>query len=182
VPTLSGIFVIGELSGPVVEQIHRITQHYDPKLARARRPHITLAGSSGVGPILADTPVEELRQRLEPIAATTPPIELTFLPTHRFLQTDIIVLPFDPHGPLRVLHDRIAKSGLRFAQPRFTFSPHVTLTLYKTLTRDEVRELMSIRITEPVVLNALQLYYTSEPAPPKLLLELPLRGNSNNSL
>ena len=30
------------------------------------------------------------------------------------MQTDIIVLPIDPHGPLRILHDRIITSGLPF--------------------------------------------------------------------
>jgi 2'-5' RNA ligase len=177
VPTLSGIFVLGELSGPVAERIHDISRQYDPKMARRiRKPHVTLAGSSGVGPIAPTTSVEELRRRLEPIAQTTAPIELTFQPPHRFLQTDIIVLPFDPHGSLRTLHDRIATSGLFFQKPRFNFSPHVTMTLYRTLTRDAVRELMAVRITEPVVLNSLQLYLTGEPNLPKLLLELPLSG------
>ena len=140
---------------------------------------MTLAGSSGVGPIAPTTPVDELRRRLEPIANTTAPMELTFQPAHRFLQTDIIVLPFDPHGPIRALHDRIATSGLYFQLPRFNFSPHVTLTLYRTLTREAVKELMAIRITEPVVLDSIQLYLTNEPNPPRLLLELPLRGDAN---
>jgi 2'-5' RNA ligase len=158
----------------VADQIHEITQRFDPKLAKARRPHFTLAGSSGVGPIAWDTPVPLLRERLEPIARETEPISLTLLPPHRFLQTDIVVLPVDPHGPIRVLHDRIATSGLRFGPARFTFSPHVTLTLYRTLTREMVDELMRVRITEPVELDVLRVYYTADPAPARLLLELPL--------
>jgi 2'-5' RNA ligase len=176
VPTLAGIFILGELSGLPVTVIHDITRQFDPKLAQLRRPHITLAGSSGVGPIPADTPVATLRKHLEPVAASTAPIALALQPAHRFPQTNTIVLPIDPHGPIRVLHDRIASSGLSFGAARFTFSPHVTLNLYRTLTRDTLDALLRVRITEPVMLNRLQLYLTSEPRPAKLLLDLPLAG------
>ena len=175
-PTLAGIFVLGELQGLPVTVIHDITRRFDPKLANLRRPHITLAGSSGVGPIPPDTSVATLRKHLEPIAASTAPIALPLQPAHRFPQTNTVVLPIDPHGAIRVLHDRIASSGLPFGPARFTFSPHVTLNLYRTLTRDTLDALLRVRITEPVLLDRLQLYYTSEPRPAKLLLELPLTG------
>jgi hypothetical protein len=74
------------------------------------------------------------------------------------------------------LHDRIAASGLSFGHARFTFSPHVTLNLYKTLTPETLRELMAIRVEHPVLLDRLQLYYTHDPKPARLLLELPLGG------
>jgi 2'-5' RNA ligase len=176
VPTLSGIFVLGELHGPVAATIHEINQRFDPKLARARRPHITIAGSSGVGPIPTDTSVALLRERLAPIAASTPPLELALHPAHRFPGTNIVVLPIDPHGPLRVLHDRVASSGLPFGRARFTFSPHVTLNLYKTLTPETLRELLAVRIEHTVTLRTIQLYHTSDPSPARLLLDLPLTG------
>jgi 2'-5' RNA ligase len=176
VPTLAGIFILGELTGPVADEIHAVTRRYDPKLARTRRPHITLAGSSGVGPIPPDTLVAELRHRLTPVAATTAPIELSLHTPHRFPQTNIVVLPIDPHGAIRVLHDRIATSGLKFGPARFTFSPHVTLNLYKSLTNETLRALFQVRATGPVTLKTLHVYYTSEPRPAKLLLELPLTG------
>jgi hypothetical protein len=100
---------------------------------------------------------------------------------HRFPQTDIVVLPIKPHGPIRLLHDAIATSGLLFGHARFTFSPHVTLNLYKTLTRTAVQELLQLRIAGPVTLDTLHVYYTNEPSPAKLLLELPLRGESVQS-
>jgi 2'-5' RNA ligase len=178
VPTLTGIFILGELEGPVADEIQAIIAHYDPKLAKARRPHITLAGSSGMGPIAAGTPIWELNSKLEQITQTTPPLSLTLEPAHRFIPTDIVVLPIDPHGAIRTLHDRIATSGLHAAAPRFTFSPHVTLNLYRTLTPDALRELMRVRITEPVILDTLRVYLTREPRPARLLLELPLNGRS----
>jgi 2'-5' RNA ligase len=178
VATPSGIFILGELSGPVAEEIHAIVQRHDPKLARWRRPHITMAGSSGLGPMAADTAVELMRERLEPVTRDTAPIELVLEKPERFPATEIVVLPVSPRGPIRALHDRIGASGLHFARPRFAFSPHVTLNLYKTLTRDVLDALLTVRITEPVTLDRLQLYYTSEPNISRLLLELPLIGAS----
>jgi 2'-5' RNA ligase len=174
VATASGIFILGELSGGGVEQIQEVAKRHDVKLARGHRPHLTLAGSSGLGPIAADTPVSELRERLEPIASSTAPIELVLQPPERFPATEIVVMSVAPRGPIRELHDRIAASGLHFARPRFAFSPHITLNLYKTLTRESLEALLAVRITEPVTLDRLRLYYTSEPVTSRLLLELPL--------
>lgn len=177
VTTPVGIFVLGELTGPVADRIAAINQAHDPRLAKLRPPHLTIAGSSGLGPIAADTSVETLRAALEPITSTTPRMRLRLGAPHRFPQTQIVVLPLDPHGPLRVLHDRIGASGLRFGQPRFTFSPHVTLSLYRTLSPQGLRELMAVRISEPVILDRIRVYFTNDPQPARMLLELPLTGS-----
>ncbi len=92
----------------------------------------------------------------------------------RFMQSEIVVLPLDPHGPLRILHDRIATSGLPFLRARFTFSPHCTLSLYPTLTRDTERELLAVRIRDNAQIDRITVYQTLDPQPSKKLLELPL--------
>jgi hypothetical protein len=94
----------------------------------------------------------------------------------RFMQTEIVVLPLDPHGPLRVFHDRVASSGLPFQRARFTFSPHCTLSLYPTLSRETARELLAIRMTAPVIINSVTLYQTLDPQPSRKLFELALSG------
>ena len=174
----NGIFIIAELGGEAGKLIRAINEQYDPRLARYKAPHITITGSSGVGPIPASTSVAELKEKLVPITSSTEPLSLRFAAPIRFMQSDIIVLPLDPHGPLRVLHDRIATSGLPFQSARFTFTPHCTLTLYPTLTRDLERELLQVRINEPVILDRLTVYHTMDPQPSKKLLELPL-GEQN---
>ena len=174
----NGIFIIAELGGEAGKLIRAINEQYDPRLARYKAPHITITGSSGVGPIPASTSVAELKEKLVPITSSTEPLSLRFAAPIRFMQSDIIVLPLDPHGALRVLHDRIATSGLPFQSARFTFTPHCTLTLYPTLTRDIERELLQVRINEPVILDRLTVYHTMDPQPSKKLLELPL-GEQN---
>jgi len=121
---LNGIFILAELPEEIAERIRAVNERHDQKLARYKPPHITLTGSSGVGPIPPAIGVEELRARLQPITDTTAPITLSFGPPHRFMQTDIIVLPIDPHGPIRILHDRLATSGLPFTR-RGTLLAHI---------------------------------------------------------
>jgi 2'-5' RNA ligase len=174
----TGIFIIGEIGGDLGSRLAAITARYDPKLARSKPPHLTLTGSSGLGPLPPALPVTEIAARLDPITSATGPIELRFLAPARFMQSTIITLPLDPHGPLRVLHDRVGASGLPFGRARYTFTPHVTLSLYATLTRESIRELMELRVTEPYVLDALQIYLTRDPQPARKLLELPLLGRT----
>jgi 2'-5' RNA ligase len=175
---LNGIFILAELPGEVADRVREINEQYDPRLARYRPPHITLTGSSGAGPIPPSVSVEEIRDRLVPIAADTAPITLSFQVPQRFMQTDIIVLPIDSHGQLRILHDRIVTSGLPFTRARYTFSPHTTLSLYQSLDAKSIRDLLKTRLPEPFVINAIQVYHTRDPQPSRKLLELELSGGS----
>jgi 2'-5' RNA ligase len=176
----AGIFIIGEIRGELGDRLAAITAQYDPKLARSKPPHLTLTGSSGLGPLPPDLPVTEIAARLEHVTTGTGPIELRFGPPTRFMQSTIVSLPLDPHGPLRVLHDRVAQSGLPFGRARYTFTPHVTLSLYATLSSEAVRELMEVRVTEPYLLDALQIYLTRDPQPARKLLDLPLGRRQRN--
>ncbi len=177
-PPLNGIFILAELPPDIADQLRAINERYDPKLSRYKPPHITLTGSSGVGPMPPSVSVEEMREKLEPITQATEPLTLSFQPPQKFMQRDIIVLPIDSHGPLRVLHDGIVTSGLPFTRARYTFSPHATLSLYQSLDAKSIRELLSIRLPEPFVINAIQVYHTRDPQPSRKLLELPLSGGS----
>ncbi|MGH7718510.1 MAG: 2'-5' RNA ligase family protein [Gemmatimonadaceae bacterium] len=170
----SGIFVVSELTGSVREQVAAVQRACDPRLARSTPPHITIAGSSGVGPIPIATPVSRLRELVGSIVADTPPITVRFGAPMRFMQTDIVVLPLDPHGPLRTLHERIARSGLSFERSRFPFAPHCTLSFYPTLTPELRRTLFAARVEEPVVIDRLQFFATVNPQPGRKVLELVL--------
>ncbi|MDQ6872777.1 MAG: 2'-5' RNA ligase family protein [Gemmatimonadota bacterium] len=175
---LNGIFILAELPAEMADRVREINERYDPKLSRYRPPHLTLTGSSGAGPIPPSVSVEEMREKLEPITSDTAPMTLSFQSPQRFMQTNIIVLPLDPHGPLRILHDRIVTSGLPFTRARYTFGPHSTLSLYQSLDERAVGELLKTRIPEPFVISAIQLYHTRDPQPSRKLLELPLTGGS----
>jgi len=170
----NGLFIIAEIGGEAGRQIREVNEKYDPRLARYKGPHVTITGSSGVGPISPSVSASELWDRLAPITSSTPTMNLQLLSPMRFMQSEIIVLPLDPHGPLRIFHDRIATSGLPFQRARFTFSPHCTLSLYPTLTRETERELLAVRITTPARIDRITVYQTLDPQPSKKLLDLPL--------
>jgi 2'-5' RNA ligase len=172
----AGMFILGPVDGPAGDVVHALQRRYDPKLAAAHRPHVTLTGSSGAGPITSGTPVDRVREVLESIARTTAPIALRFEAPTRFMQTNIVSLPLDPHGPIRALHERIATSGLQFGPVRFTFTPHVTLSFYPTLTRETARALLALRVPEAGVITRLLVSATDDPFPPTILADVPLAG------
>jgi 2'-5' RNA ligase len=170
------IFILIEVRGAAGDRIAEIQRRFDPKLAARSRPHLTLTGSSGVGAIPASIPVQLLAQALEPVAAATRPFEAAFGPAERFMQTNTVVLPLDPHGPIRDLHDRVARSGLPFGPARFTFTPHVTLNYFGTLTKDAVQQLLQTRIDDPLRVDHLQCSLARDPERPIVVCELPLSG------
>jgi 2'-5' RNA ligase len=172
---LDAIFVIAELGGEAAQRIRDVHLRVDPKLAAMGPPHITIAGSSGVGP-MRPVPLDVIRAALAPIAASTGVITAHFGVPMRFMQTTIIVLPLDPHGPLRALHERIATSGLEFERPRFPFTPHCTLSFYPAHPPDIIRKILAVRVPEPVIIDRLTVYHTMDPQPPTRLLELALTG------
>jgi 2'-5' RNA ligase len=88
-------------------------------------------------------------------------------------------MPIDPHGPIRALHELIKSSGLSFEQPRFTFTPHVTLSFYPELPREKLRELLRVRIPDIVRVDSIQAYRSIDLTKTRQVLDLPLTGVSS---
>lgn len=172
----NGIFITAELTCPVEAQVRDLQRRFDPKLANELPPHITVFGSSGAGPIDADTPLAVLRAALAPVGSGTPPLHLTFQPPYRFIDRNIIVLPLDPHGPIRALHERLKQTGLPHEIARYPFTPHCTLSFYPQLTSASLRALLAVRVDEPFVVDRLRVYHTRAPQPPAHLFDVNLTG------
>ena len=175
----SGLIIIAPLESPLRERMLELQRRFDPKLAALQAPHVTIAGSSGMGPISTKTTEAELRAALEPIARTTAPMSLPLLPPVRFMQTNVVVLPLDPHGPIRALHDRIKAAGLLYERPRFTFTPHTTISFFPEPTAENLRAMLAVRITEPAVLRRIQVHETLDLTRTRLVLELELIGSGS---
>jgi 2'-5' RNA ligase len=175
----TGIYVIAPFQASLAAAVHDVQMRFDPKLARMMPPHMTIIGSSGAGPIAPTTTVADLRAAIGPIAASTPPLTLELGAPVRFMQTEIIVLPLRPYGPLRELHERIARSGLTYAPPRFAFTPHITLSFYRQLSPEERRAVLAVRIDGPVEVTQIECSLSNDPQPARHLLTLPLAGPSS---
>ena len=172
----SGIFIIAPIEGAVGTRIAQLQGKHDPRILKLGPPHLTIIGSSGMGPVDARTSVAELEERIGPIVASTPPITLRFERPTRFMQTEIVVLPLDPHGPLRTLHERIKTSGLRAAPPRFFFTPHVTLSLYRELPKESLSRLLVERFEEAVVMTHIECHLTKDTGQSRRLVTFALGG------
>ena len=177
---MNGIYVTVELEGDLATRIHDLQRRWDPRLARELPPHISVLGSSGVGPIPPDTPVPGLRAAIEAVSGRATPMTLAFGPPMRFIGREIVVLPLDPHGPLRELHEALSASlraaGIRPGVARWPFTPHCTLHFYPTLTTAALHALLAIRESEPWRLHTLRVYHTRDNVTPKLLFDAPLSG------
>jgi 2'-5' RNA ligase len=175
-----GIVVIAELSGETAERILEVQQRYDPRMAAELPPHLTLIGSSGMGPISVRTSPEALREALLPATESTPPMTLRFNPPMRFMQSDVVVLPLDPNGAVRALYEamaeRIRAAHIVAERARFTFTPHCTLSFYPELAPQALRELLAMRFEESILIDAIQVYRATGPVGTQELFELPLTG------
>jgi 2'-5' RNA ligase len=169
-----GIIVMSELHGTIGARLREIQQRYDPRMAAELPPHITITGSSGMGPISPTTTDDELREALTSVAEATPPFAIRFDPPMRFMQSTVVVMAIDPNGPIRALHERIKASGLAYEQPRFTFTPHCTLSFYPELPRERLRELLRTRFDEPVTIDSIQAYRAVDLTRTQKVLDLPL--------
>jgi 2'-5' RNA ligase len=169
-----GIIVMSELYGDVGARILEVQRRFDPRVASELPPHVTITGSSGMGPISPDTTDEDMIEALESVARSSAPFEVTLQPPMQFMQSTVVVLPIDPNGPIRALHERIKGSGLSFERPRFTFTPHVTLSFYPELSRDALRELLRFRVSESVRIDRIQAYRALDVTRSVRIADLPL--------
>lgn len=171
-----GIIVMTELRGALADRIRAIQERVDPRMLRELPPHITIAGSSGMGPISPDTPDQAVADALERVAHETPPFDVRVQPPMQFMQSNVVVMQIDPNGPIRALHERIKLSGLSYEQPRFTFTPHLTLSFYPELSRDRLRELLRVRIDEPLPIDSIQAWRAVDLTRTRKIFEVPLSG------
>jgi 2'-5' RNA ligase len=171
-----GVIVMSELHGELAERLREIQRRYDPRMVAELPPHISITGSSGMGPIAPDTSDEALTAALTEVASSTAPFTVRLQPPMRFMQSTVVVLPIDPNGPIRALHERIKASGLSYESPRFTFTPHCTLSFYPELDRGRLRELLRVRIDDPIVVDAVQAYRAIDLTRTRKVLDLPLTG------
>src|SRR6202012_3128433 len=97
-----------------------------------------------------------------------------FCPALRFINSTVVVMSIVRNGPIRALHERIKSSGLSYEQPRFTFTPHLTLSFYPELSRDRLRELLRFRFTEMVTIDTIQAYRALDTVRTRRVLDLRL--------
>jgi 2'-5' RNA ligase len=171
-----GIIVMSEVRAPLADRVLELQRRFDPRMAAELPPHITIAGSSGMGPIFPSVTDDEVQKALAVVAAETSPITVVLQAPMQFMQSNVVVMQIDPNGPIRALHERIRASGLSYEAARFTFTPHLTLSFYPQLTRDRLRELRTFRVNEPLTIDSIQAYRAVDLTRTLKIADLPLTG------
>ena len=159
--------VVLDLPQPIADQVRRSQVRYGYGQDSPLPPHITLAGSNGVGELEVPEDAGPTYSTLDAIARATTPITASFGAVLRFSSTDTFVLTLLDEGPVTRLHRMIARSGLRFRPSPFPFRPHCTLTSGTSRSDDETADLSATRIPGTFVLDSLSVYSM---APPMALL------------
>ena len=143
---------------PVAQQIMDIRVRSHDTFRASLPVEITLAGSSGTGVFDVMQDEKMAFALLNAIAAETEPLQVTFGKVLRFPSTDIFVLTLTDERPFRVLHERLASSGIRFQPSPFPYTPHCTLRSRSPISEEEVAVLLSLRISQSFLLDTLSVY------------------------
>lgn len=88
---------------------------------------ITLAGSSGVGPIPLGTDVEQIVEKIREVLEEVPCFEMSFSGWKVFPNTTIAYLEPLCREQFDALHEKFASSGIPFSESPFPYNPHCTI-------------------------------------------------------
>jgi 2'-5' RNA ligase len=123
----SPTYVVLEVPAAVATRIHVLRERYDPSTARLP-VEITVAGSSGVGPLSPDQDAEHVFRVIEEIGRRYLPFASAFSGIHQFPGTSIYWLAPRDRAPFEVLHSALVSAGLAFQSTPFSYVPHCTLS------------------------------------------------------
>ena len=94
----------------------------------ARLPvEITVAGSSGVGPIPVGADKDETENRLKSVVNGMKPFPVRFQEIRRFANTDIFYLAPEDRQLFDHIHEALKGSGIAFGPNPWPYNPHCTL-------------------------------------------------------
>jgi len=152
-------FIVAEIPEPVRSQVQAMRDSL--KTLTAKMPvEITLAGSSGVGPIPVGTDLALVQRHLDRTLTDVSPFRVRFSAICKFPNTAIYYLePFD-RFPFDKLHRELRVSGIPFSKNPWPYNPHCTLRGGKPLSADEAGELAARAFPqEEFLINTVSVYH-----------------------
>jgi hypothetical protein len=118
-------FIVAELPEAIAVWVRSARQELEPAIAHMPA-EITLAGSSGVGPLKIGQSLEDIEQTLSELLERHLPFEARFLRINHFPNTEIFFLE-PAREVFDELHMLIVNSALEFEANPFPFNPHCSL-------------------------------------------------------
>jgi 2'-5' RNA ligase len=155
-------YIVAEIPEPVRSQIQVIRDSLDTP-TRKLPIEITLAGSSGVGPIPVGTDLSVIQRHLERILPNLSPFRTRFSAIRAFPNTSIFYLePFD-RSPFDHIHRELRSSGIPFSECPWPYNPHCTLRGGKPLDAAAASELLARPFPqEEFQINTLSVYHLDD--------------------
>jgi 2'-5' RNA ligase len=135
-------YIVAEIPEPVRSQVQALRDSLHTLTAKLP-VEITLAGSSGVGPIPAGVDLSLIKRHLDRILSHISRFRARFSAIRTFPNTSIFFLePFD-RSPFDRLHQELRTSGIPFSGIQWPYNPHCTLRGGAPLSPDAAFELAS---------------------------------------
>jgi 2'-5' RNA ligase len=163
-------FVVAELPDPIAAWVRATRLTFEPAIAHLPA-EITLAGSSGVGPISVGQSVDSIREKLEAAIAGRLPFEARFTGVGSFPGTEIFFAAPES-APFVALHRAIVNSGIAFGPSAFAYSPHCSLKGATPLGPGQREALAALSVpAAPFTIRAVSVYEV-ESMRPSLLFSI----------
>jgi 2'-5' RNA ligase len=160
-------FVVAELPGAVAEWVREMRGRFEPGIAHLPA-EITLAGSSGVGPIAPGQSVDSVQRMLAKALAGRLPFKARFTGIGNFPGTEIFFAAPEP-GPFNSLHAAVVASGIAFGPSRFSYNPHCSLKGFTPLKPGQREAIESVAVpSEPFTISTVSVYEMAGMQPTRL--------------
>jgi len=151
-------YIVAEIPEQPGQLITKIRKDYDP-LTSTLPVEITLAGSSGVGPILEEVPLNNIISIVDAICLESSPFDARFNQILSFPNTSIYYLEPIPRRPFDVLHQKFKNSSIEFSDSPFPYNPHCTLRAIGEISPNDVEKLIKTPVpTDTFTITQLSVY------------------------
>lgn len=151
-------YVVAEMPEPQRSAIQCLRDALCPETARLP-VEMTLAGSSGLGPIPENLELPRLLDALEKAFSAFLPFRISFAGFRVFPQTGIVYLSPADRAPFDRLHDALQLTKIPFTASPFAYTPHCTLRHGDSLPEQEWARIRGLHFpTEPFIVDTISVY------------------------
>lgn len=155
---LTDAAVVMELPYPIRERVQRLRDCFDPVLANNIPPEITVAGSSGVGPIAPGQDGRKILKSLASIAHQWQPFRAELGPVRQFPNSTVYAFSVKDEEPFYRFHRALLATGIRFKPSEYPFSPHCSLHIWGKLPKKAHQRISSCSVKGEFLIDSFALY------------------------
>ncbi len=151
-------YIVLEIPSPVREVVQSMRDSLGTPAARLPI-EITVAGSSGIGPIPPETNKRDTEDRLKLALKGLKSFQTRFQEARRFPNTNIFYLKPKERRPFDRIHEALKITGIPFGSNPWPYNPHCTLRGGPMNDRATAEEILNLPVPkEHFVIDMLSVY------------------------